>query len=219
MNNLNNNLFAQGYFHQQTTPNQHSHSPAQHPPGIAVPSYAQPSNHYGTGEIHVDPHNPLAAVTGTPQNGLHDQHGGGGPSDDGDDDGVMDTPGGSKAKKGGRPRDKVWELFDGDRSVARCRYCSWKTDHPKAFRMRTHVAACDMIPQEKKDEQVHHQEEKEQRKLIKQQHFAEEQQLSGNNGGVTALVVGPSSGPAAPKKSKRDHSGEILVGPSSSTPR
>ena len=38
----------------------------------------------------------------------------------------------------------------GDREVARCHYCTWKTDHPKAFRMRAHALTCENLPAEKK---------------------------------------------------------------------
>ncbi|GAA6019468.1 hypothetical protein JCM10207_001399 [Rhodosporidiobolus poonsookiae] len=172
----------------------HPH-PAQQQ-GIPV-VYNGGSPYTATGEIHVDP--TVAHGLPHPPADLHDPTVGDALGVDDDDDGTGDGGGGNK-KKGGRPRDKVWELFDGDRDVAKCRYCQWKTDHPKAFRMRTHVAACDMIPQDKKDDMARWQEEKEQKKAVKAEH---------------ADALGSNS-PAAPqKKVKRDHNGEIIVGTSS----
>ncbi|KAI5474966.1 hypothetical protein MNV49_002150 [Pseudohyphozyma bogoriensis] len=34
--------------------------------------------------------------------------------------------------------------------MAQCQFCSWKTDHPKAFRMRNHALACDGLPADKR---------------------------------------------------------------------
>lgn len=31
-------------------------------------------------------------------------------------------------------------------NAAQCRYCNWRADHPKAFRMRTHAALCPGLP-------------------------------------------------------------------------
>ncbi|BGP23416.1 transthyretin/hydroxyisourate hydrolase family protein [Rhodotorula toruloides] len=118
--------------------------------------------------------------------------------DDEGDSGVHVTPSGATKKKaaGGRPRDKVWELFDGDRDVARCRWCSWKTDHPKAFRMRAHVQQCELIPQEKKDELERFQHDKEERLQAKKER----------------AEARAAAGAPAPKKVKRDNAGEIVVG-------
>lgn len=38
----------------------------------------------------------------------------------------------------------------GDRTLATCRYCDWKSEHPKTFGMRAHVKACENVPEEKK---------------------------------------------------------------------
>lgn len=38
---------------------------------------------------------------------------------------------------------------DSDKKLAKCKYCTWRTEHPKAFRMRSHsgVVSHSIIPQ------------------------------------------------------------------------
>ncbi|GAA5884490.1 hypothetical protein JCM6882_005272 [Rhodosporidiobolus microsporus] len=202
---MNGQGFLYGYPPHQPQQHQHQapHSAQQPQPGLPV---YPPANHnpYPPQDLHVDagPSQHSLGAPGPSGVGLHAQDvsnalGGG---DDDDDDGTgLGTPGQSSKKKGGRPRDQVWALFDGDRDVAKCSYCGWKTDHPKAFRMRSHVAACELIPQDKKDELARAQEEKEQKKQLKAE-------------AADALGPGSASGAAsAPKKAKRDHNGELVT--------
>ncbi|GAA5936643.1 hypothetical protein JCM3775_000154 [Rhodotorula graminis] len=206
------NLFQPYY--QQNQQQQQQGQQQQQAGGIPVGYSAQGNNPSPYGqqqpqqqEIRVDQGNdlvPQAGPSGLQDHGLPDPlagpgGGGVGPgSPDDDDSGILDTPGTNK-RKGGRPRDKVWELFDGDRDVATCCYCSWKTDHPKAFRMRAHVISCDMIPQERKDDLARFQEQKEQRLAIKKEQADQ------------ALATG---GGSAVKKFKRAHDGEMIASPS-----
>ncbi|GAA5950298.1 hypothetical protein JCM3765_004494 [Sporobolomyces pararoseus] len=75
----------------------------------------------------------------------------------------------SARKRSGRPRDKVWELFEGDRSLASCKFCDWKSDHPKAFRMKTHILSqCEGAPLEQKKELIQYEAEKVQAKKEKE---------------------------------------------------
>ncbi|GAA6061618.1 hypothetical protein JCM10212_000960 [Sporobolomyces blumeae] len=135
------------------------------------------------------------------------------------------TPG---TRKAGRPRDKVWELFEGDRQLATCRYCGWRSDHPKAFRMRSHVQTCAVIPKAKKIEQLEHQEEKSRIKLVKQELAAETQAnvsadvlavvranaekkkraLESNGAGPGSLSGSPVAGPSDPKRARQDLIGD-----------
>lgn len=62
--------------------------------------------------------------------------------------------------------------------------------------MRAHVLSCDMIPQDRKDDLARFQEQKEQRLQIKKEH-------------ADAMVA---AGGVAPKKVKRTHDGEVIVG-------
>lgn len=56
-----------------------------------------------------------------------------------------------------------------DRDVARCRYCIWKTEHPKAFRMRAHALICEGIPSDKKELVQQWQTEKDNKKQAKEE--------------------------------------------------
>ncbi|GAA6051637.1 hypothetical protein JCM3770_001205 [Rhodotorula araucariae] len=177
---------------QQPPPPHHQPGLVGYPPASGSPYAQQPAAH----EIHVDATGHLAGPQAGPSGvGLQDHELPEplGTAGDDDDSGILDTPGGGR-KKGGRPRDKVWELFEGDRDVAKCCFCSWKTDHPKAFRMRAHALACDMIPQDRKDELLRYQEQKEQRQQIKKE-------------SADALQA---AGGAPPKKAKRDHDGNAV---------
>ncbi|GAA5868699.1 hypothetical protein JCM8547_003787 [Rhodosporidiobolus lusitaniae] len=170
--------------------------------------HALPTPYAPAQELQYDPTHPShqLGVPGPSTGGFQDSPCGldplGGDLDDDDDSGLGGSQGGTGKKKGGRPRDKVWELFDGNREVAKCRWCGWRTDHPKAFRMRSHVIACQQIPQEEKDDLARVQEEKEQKRASKAE-------LADSLGGPPA-----ASGPAAPKKAKRDHEGnEVVIAP------
>ncbi|BGO90234.1 hypothetical protein NBRC10512v2_002281 [Rhodotorula toruloides] len=214
----NSHLFgAYNVYAQQQQP---SHSGAQQQQGLAAafgqpPQYGQPQQQPGGQQQqdislgHLQQHAPqqqqqqqqAGAIAGPSGVGLH-EHPDADDDDDEGDSGLHATPSGTTKKKaaGGRPRDKVWELFDGDRDVARCQWCSWKTDHPKAFRMRAHVQQCELIPQEKKDELERFQHDKEERLQAKKERAeARAAQMA-------------AAGPSQPKKVKRDNAGEIVVG-------
>ncbi|GAA5967128.1 hypothetical protein JCM11641_000449 [Rhodosporidiobolus odoratus] len=196
------------YFYQQAS-NQHPiqqppHSQQQPPPALFPPNH---SPFQSAQDLRVDNASgpPLAVPgpsvgVGLPDTSLQDSLSGAGDDDDDEVSDTLSTPGlqGYK-KKGGRPRDRVWLLFEGDREVARCRFCQWKTDHPKAFRMRTHVAACDLIPQDQKDELARHHEKKEQQRLVK----AEQAEA--------AAAKSPAGSSSGAKKVKRDHDGNIIL--------
>ncbi|GAA6017874.1 hypothetical protein JCM11491_001200 [Sporobolomyces phaffii] len=108
------------------------------------------------------------------------------PADDGDDDG--DTPGttsstdDSRKRKGGRPRDKVWDLFDGDRTFASCKHCDWKSEHPKAVRMKAHVLTqCPAIPASAKLAFLQYDEDKARTKQLQHEYEQEQaRQLAAN---------------------------------------
>lgn len=91
----------------------------------------------------------------------------------------------------------VFWTTPGDREIAKCRFCDWKTEHPKAFRMRAHAATCEEVPQDAKERIARYQEEKDQRAQLRR----EAQQEAGSTTGT----------PTAVKKPKRSHD-------SSSTP-
>ncbi|GJN87370.1 hypothetical protein Rhopal_000319-T1 [Rhodotorula paludigena] len=189
-----------GQYYHAGPPPPHSQQPPQ--PGLGGYQPANASPFHPGSEIHLDGQGHLAGPPGPsnvqlPEPELPDPLGVGD-----DDDSTLDTPGGKK--KGGRPRDKVWELFDGDREVAKCRYCQWKTDHPKAFRMRAHVATCELIPQDRREDLQRFQEEKEHRQAIKKEH---------------AEQLGAAGGGAPPKKVKRDHNGDVVIGSAASRPK
>lgn len=74
--------------------------------------------------------------------------------------------------------------------------------------MRAHVAQCTQIPQEKKDELERYQQDKEERSQVKKER-AEAR--------AAQIAAGQGSFPA-PKKVKRDNTGEIIVGAAATTP-
>ncbi|GAA5939634.1 hydroxyisourate hydrolase [Sporobolomyces koalae] len=129
-----------------------------------------------------------------------------------------------KRKRSGRPRDKVWELFEGDRVLASCRFCDWKSEHPKAFRMRAHVQACERIPLEKKQQHAQYEQDKVRNKQLQQELALKQQTVSAEvaaavraniekkkaaaeeaaSAGSTGSPSG-AGGPSAAKKQKKDH--------------
>ncbi|GAA6037956.1 hypothetical protein JCM8097_009508 [Rhodosporidiobolus ruineniae] len=187
---------AQLLAHQQQQ-QQLSLYPPPHPPPPSHSPYApQPDLPYDPTAVQHALGQPGPSSVGLHDHDTLDALGAG----DDEDEADFGTPDAASKKKGGRPRDRVWELFDGDRTVAVCQYCSWKTEHPKAFRMRTHVAACDLIPQEKKDELARHQEEKEEKKKLKDEAQAQRPPPQAAN-----------RQPGPLKKVKRDYNGEIIA--------
>ncbi|KAM0788618.1 hypothetical protein ACM66B_001737 [Microbotryomycetes sp. NB124-2] len=98
-------------------------------------------------------HQPGSSQQGAQQNSLL--------LDTSDRSGEGHTDGNGKKKNvGGRPKDKVWEFFNGDKMLASCRFCGWRTEHPKAFRMRTHAEQCDNLPEHDKERMRSWQDEK-----------------------------------------------------------
>ena len=119
----------------------------------------------------------------------------------------------------------------GDRTLATCRYCDWKSEHPKTFGMRAHVKACENVPQGKKLEFKQLEEAKREakklqkdptarprtvsketaeavragiekkKKLAKEKAAQEEEKLKSLE--AAPPVAGPSSPPK--KRVKRDH--------------
>ncbi|GAA5898959.1 hydroxyisourate hydrolase [Sporobolomyces salmoneus] len=89
-------------------------------------------------------------------------------------------------KRGGRPRDKVWEFFQGDHSLATCNYCEWKSEHPKPFRMKAHVLTqCEGIPEESKREFSQYEEEKVKAKRVWDEDHGQDK--ASAQGGVEAV--------------------------------
>ncbi|GAA5937754.1 hypothetical protein JCM10213_001883 [Rhodosporidiobolus nylandii] len=185
-------------------------SAAPTPPPPSLSSFPLPHDlHVDTGAAHPSGP-PQPSATGPAEKKAGSASGGAGDEEDEEGGGEMSTPGGSSRKgKGGRPRDKVWEMFDvtgsDDGAVAKCRFCEWKTDHPKAFRMRIHVAACDLVPQDKKDELAKYEEEKEQKKALKAEQAALKAEQAEAQGSGSPARPGPA------KKQKRNHDGELVI--------
>lgn len=67
--------------------------------------------------------------------------------------------------------------------------------------MRAHVATCELIPQDRREDLQRFQEEKEHRQAIKKEH---------------AEQLGAAGGGAPPKKVKRDHNGDVVIGSAAS---
>lgn len=88
----------------------------------------------------------------------------------------------------------------GDREIARCRFCNWKTEHPKAFRMRAHAALCEHVPAEAKERLARNQEEKDQRAALRREAHADADGVMGGSGSQGGT-------PNALKKPKRAHDG------------
>ncbi|KAK4050938.1 hypothetical protein OIO90_004914 [Microbotryomycetes sp. JL221] len=112
------------------------------------PSTAHHGHHHHHHHSLLDPHVAAAA---------DDQ---GGAADKLDNDG-------KKKNVGGRPRDKVWEFFnastmsEGGKMLATCKHCGWRTEHPKAFRMRAHAESCTQVSEHDKQRIRLWQDEKE----------------------------------------------------------
>lgn len=92
--------------------------------------------------------------------------------------------------------DYIIESKIGDKDFAKCQFCSWKTDHPKAFRMRAHVVTCDAIPDETKARLESWQAAKEDKKAMK------------DDGNISMLSAVDLSTPLG-KKIKRDISAVV----------
>lgn len=59
---------------------------------------------------------------------------------------IAGSPHSSPKKKQGRPRDAIWDMFDGNNDFVSCRWCRWTSDTPRAFRMRHHITVCPDFP-------------------------------------------------------------------------
>ncbi|GAA5853563.1 hypothetical protein JCM3766R1_003130 [Sporobolomyces carnicolor] len=138
---------------------------------------------------------------------LNQHHHGGGAHDDDASPPVASTStstssSGPNRKRGGRPRDKVWDLFNGDRTLALCKFCEWRSEHPKAFRMKTHVVAqCEQIPDETKQAFIREEAERvNAKKLVEQERLQQHASHHGtvrarpddDNGDVDDDIVEPS---------------------------
>ncbi|GAA6059444.1 hypothetical protein JCM10212_005383 [Sporobolomyces blumeae] len=194
--------------HDQRQPHEQQHSTARHPPQPdPLPEYHPEP---GSDSFRVSPQafgpddDPLADLSAA---AVLERDESEDPRDDQPADADKDrgTPA-SGPKKGGRPRDKVWEFFDGDRVLATCRFCDWRSDHPKVFRMRAHVQACDKIPNDKKVEHIELEQERNRLKLFKRELAAE------THATVSAEVIAAVQANADKKKRKS----EAASGPSPS---